>query len=158
MAITATTAYRVVASMRINKISVWAVPFTSTAASQGVTTVGIEFNNVGSLSTFGSPNKRASDTSMSPAQYAYVTLAPDPHSLSGSWFNDDCSTSQPCFAITAPIGSIVDISFDVVLRDQEAATPISRAIVGGTIGQLYQATLLPTVGTSLLQPLSYATL
>jgi len=124
-------ATRIWSAVRLRKVSVWAVPFTSTSASQGTSEVSVEFNCLGSGGQFGSPPRKFTDVSMSPAKYAYVSASPDPHSLPGSWMNDD--SDSPLFLLTVPIGGIVDLTLDFVLRNGE--TPVAtRAITSGSFG------------------------
>lgn len=119
-----TTAHRLISAARVKKVSIWAVPFSSAATSQGNATVSVEFSNLGVAGSFGSPPRKFSDTSQSPTDYAHIAARPDPQSLAGSWFNDD--GTSPVFLLVCPIGAIVDITLDLVLRNGE--TPVACAV------------------------------
>lgn len=138
MTITTTSANRINSAIRLRKVSVWAVPLSYASVSQAPTTVAVEFNNLGVSGSFGSPPKKYSDSSQSPADYAYVGASPDPNSLSGSWFND--AATSPIVSLQCPVGAIIDITLDCVLRNGE--TPVAtRAITGGTVGEVAVLTM-----------------
>jgi hypothetical protein len=134
----ATVAYRLNSAIRLRKVSIWAVPLSYASVSQAPTTVAVEFNNLGVAGSFGSPPRKYSDSSQNPADYAHIGVSPDPGSLSGSWFND--AATSPIMNIQCPVGAIVDLTLDLVMRNNETAVA-TRAISGGTVGDVCVLTM-----------------
>jgi len=130
-------------SIRIKKIEIWAAP-----ASQGAnSTCSVDWVGFGN-----SPNIQASDTTLSVSKNAHVVTSPPPNSLCHFWQK---ATGTGLFSLTCPINSIVDLSLDIILADQEVA--ISTATVAtGVLGHIYYMYLDGTT-THLLVPVSLNT-
>jgi hypothetical protein len=129
-------------SLKVNRISIWSPP-----ASQGAaTTCSLSF-----YSNTNSPNIEHSDTSVSTAQPAYFTCRPPPQSLAGFWLT---TSTQAIMAITAPTGSVIDVSVSLVLSDDDSYT--TAAVTTATLGSIYYLSLDPNA-THRFVPVSLTT-
>jgi hypothetical protein len=128
----ATTAFRMCESIRLKKVEVWSSPQTDTSGTQSPVTVAVEFR-AGSSSLIGGRNVRVSDTVTSPAHVAHVKAVPRPEQFAAMWQSGTNETS--IFQLTAPLESIVDLTLDMVLRDDGTVQAISTSVSGGTAGQ-----------------------
>lgn len=138
-----TTVAHLFKSFRLKNIEIWAPP-----PSQGATvTTSVEWLGVGN-----SPNLEVSDTHVSVSRPAYLKTAPPPQSLASFW---QISAGANLFNLVAPVGAIIDISYEMIMVDQtSASTTVGAATV--TLGQVYYLAL--DHGTSdLLVPVSLTT-
>jgi hypothetical protein len=83
-----------------------------------------------------------SDTSVSVSTPAHIHAVPPRSSTAGFWG----STSLPnnaLFTMIAPSGSIIDISLDLILQDEDTVeeAAFTRAIASGTLGNMYYLAL-----------------
>jgi len=127
-------------SSKIKKIEVWSAPSTQGSNS----TVSVEW--------FGfqnSPNVEHSDTTLSVTKNAYINSSPPPSSLAKFWQK---ATGNQVFVLTCPENSIVDITLQCILTDDESNTSIE--VTGpATVGNTYYAYLDQNNG-SMLKPVS----
>jgi hypothetical protein len=108
-------------SFRLKKVEVWSSP-----ASQGAnSTCSVDWVGFGNT-----PNIEFSDTTLSVNRNAHVVCAPPSQSLAKFWQK---ATGTSLFTLVCPINSIVEISVDQVLSDQEVA--LSTATVVTAVAQ-----------------------
>jgi hypothetical protein len=117
-------------SVRIKKIRIFSPP-----PSQGsVATCSVEFS--GTSSSFGS--QEISDTSNSVAQPAMIDTAPPRNSLASFW--SSAGNVGQLAVINCPSGSIVDLTVDLILSDDDQTNP-TRAVSTAVIGTVYYLAL-----------------
>jgi hypothetical protein len=158
VAATATSAYRIIQSMRIRKVTIWQNPHT---AASGLGMPMISFTWSSNSTTVGNPTSTITDTSGSSAQPAYVSVSPPKGSISSFWFDDLGGAELFDFVSSTSAGPgpfTVDFDFDWIL-DNSTAGPVavSRAVAGATVGQLYVRDP-STNATATLVPLGYPTI
>lgn len=150
VAATTTSAYRIASAIRVRKIEIWGpmasdlVPVTVVVDWTGSTTSG----------SFGKSN-RVSDTSMGSAEPAHLVTRPPPGSQIAQWLTGG-STTTIC-SLTYPLGSVIDLSYELVARDDGTAQSVASAVAGATVGANYIRALDSTSGTNLV-PVSYSTI
>jgi len=119
-----TTLTSMFGSLKIRAIEVWTPP-----ASQG-SAASCEVDWVG----FGnSPNIQFSDSTVSVTEPAHVRCAPPDNSLASFW--QVAGTTALC-ALTAPSGSIIDITLDLVMQDDDIS-PATSSIASGALAVVY---------------------
>lgn len=128
------TVYSLFAAVKMNQISIW-----SPSATQGAfATCSVEWSStLGNTST-----TEVSDTSVSTASPAHLVTGPPRASLASFWNNNVNAASTLC-TITAPTGSIIDVSVSVILVDDNIANPFDASIATGTLGNFYYLSLDP---------------
>lgn len=131
-------------SFKIRKIEMWAAP----SAQGNASTVSVEWFGFGN-----SPNIEHSDTTLSVAKNARVFSVPPPSSLASFWQK---STSTTLFLLSFPANSIIDITFDIMMADQETALETS-AVTTATLGHIYYLALDQEAGSHILVPVSLNT-
>jgi hypothetical protein len=105
----ATTVASIASAFQIQNIQIWAPP-----ASQGsVATVQLEW-----AGSTNSPNVAVSDTSSSVTTPARVSSRPPKNSQASFWQNINISTAF-LFQLTAPTGSIIDLTVRFVVNNDE---------------------------------------
>ncbi len=150
VAATTTSAYRLASAWRLRKIDIWGpmasdlVPVTVSCDWSGSTTSGM----------YGRSN-RVSDTSMGSTEPAFISTRPPPGSQLSQW-NSGTSSLALC-VLTYPAGSVIDLTYDVVCRDDGTAAATTVAVAGATVGANYVRALDSTSGVNLL-PVSYPTI
>lgn len=153
MAATAILPYQLFSAVRLRRVKIWGpVPSALTPV-----TVSVQFPaDVGATATqLSGPSKIYSDTVIGSTKAAFVSCAPPSGSLSAMW-QSSAQASVPLFILNGPVGSIVDISVDLVLQNGE--TPVQgAATIGATVGQIYCRDLDKS-GSSQLSPVSYTTI
>lgn len=144
---TAITGFQLGNFYRISKIEVWG-PMASDLAP---VTVSVEWNGT----TAGVYGKSVihSDTSMGASIPAHVVSRPPVGSQVAQWLQN---TSNVC-KLVYPINSIVDITFQLVLRDDASVTAVTGAVAGATVGAVYVRALNSPVDNNLV-PVSVATI
>lgn len=140
-----TTVTSVFQSVRVRRLSIYSPP-----ASQGsFATCSVEWNG-----TVGSGTQEVSDTSNSVSQPAMISSAPPRNSLGGFWSSSVSNTAL--FTIICPAGSIIDLSLDLIMSDDETANP-TRAVATAVLGTTYYLALDNGAGTHNLVPVSLTT-
>jgi hypothetical protein len=127
-------------SFRIKKISIWAAPPSQGAAS----TCSVEWFGFGN-----SPAIEHSDTTLSVARNAVVHSQPPPQSLCSFWQK---ATGTALFKLTCPTNSVVDLTVDYILSDDEVTQSTATATVN-VLGMVYYLPL-DGIATHLLIPVS----
>jgi hypothetical protein len=130
-------------SFRIRRIEVWAAP-ASQGANSTVSLDWVGFNN--------SPNIEASDTTLSVTKNAHIVTTPPQNSLCHFWQKN---TGTALFKLVCPINSIVDLTVDQVLSDQEVALE-TEGVATATLGLIYYLAL-DGPATNVLVPVSLNT-
>jgi len=132
--------------IRIKRVRIWA----ASAPSTGVSAVSILWNAGFSFT----PNALVSDSSVSPAFPAHLSVNPPKKSLAGDWL--DCTSTTTVFTPTCPANSVMDIEFDAMLpsatSDVVTISGISSIGVGivaylaadGTASNNWKPVALPT--------------
>jgi len=112
-------------SLKVKSIEI----FSPVSAQGSATTCSIEW--AGSVSAFLA-DREISDTSVSTAMPAHVKSRPPRGSLASFW---QTSSANTLCALTAPVGSIIDIALDLTLYDDngnipQAVTAVTTAVLG----------------------------
>jgi len=94
-----------------------------------------------------------SDTSVSVTTPAHVISRPPKNSLASFWLN--LATDENVFVLTCPTGSIIDVSLQLVVSDDEAAAT-TNSVATAVIGTLYYLAL-DGPSSNLLVPVSLVT-
>jgi len=149
VAATATTAFQLAHFIKIKKIEVWGPPAgTSTTA-----TVSVDWQapNAGSFGTSG----RVSDTSMGSTECAHVVTRPPKGSQIAQW--QEASSTNGLCVLAYPLGTIIDVTYSYMMRDDATVQAVTTAPVGATAGANYVRALNSPVDANLV-PVSYATI
>lgn len=125
-------------SVKLHNIKVWTPP-----PSQGATaTCSVEFY-MGGSSSF-SNTREYSDTSVSTAVPAFLNCSPPRDSLASFW-NLPAAADSQLFILTAPVGSVIDVSLSMVINDDEGTTQ-TRAVSTALLGSVYFLSLDNSTG------------
>lgn len=84
---------------------------------------------------------------------AHVVSKPPPGAQISQWLNAQDGTTNLCL-ITYPANAIIDITYDLVVRDNGAAFLVAGAVTGATVGANYVRCLDSPTG-SILNPVDY---
>lgn len=132
------------ASCKIGLIEMWSPP-----ASQGASaTCSVDWSGFAN-----SPNREVSDTTVSVATPAHLVTQPPSMSLAKFWQQDSTTT---LFTLVAPVGTIIDVTLQLILNDGDAVSAQSQAVTTGTLGVLYYLSLDPNA-THRYTPVSLTT-
>ena len=124
-----TTARSLFKSVKIEEVEIWTPP-----ASQGsAATCSILWS---SSSAAAPTSLEVSDTTVSVAEPAHVRARPPARSSPSFWM--DVNSDSP-FTITAPSGSVIDVTLTLVVLDGAAGG--TWTIASGTLGQVVYAPL-----------------
>jgi len=152
VATTATSASQLAEFIRIKKIEMWGpmasdlVPVTVTCDWTGAATAGL----------FGKSN-RVSDTSVGSTEPAHILSRPPQGSQIAEWLN--AANSNTAFQLTFPSGTVVDFTYELVVRDSGSTQAVGTAVVGATVGANYLRALdNRSPGTGVLIPVAYSTI
>lgn len=137
-------AVSVFGSVKVNNVSIWSPP----AAQGSSVTCSVEWITTPAQGN----NREVSDTSVSTAVPAHVSTGPPLHSLASFWQN---SSSNALFTLTAPAGSIIDVSLSLIMWDDDEPQD-AIAIANGTSGNMYYLSLDPNA-THRYTPVSLVT-
>jgi len=127
IATTTTTGSAWVGSLRVREVEIWSPP---SAQGQAVT-CSLEW--VAGLGSAGT--QEVSDTSMSVARPAHIRTRPPRNSLASFWNNG--GNNPQMFVLVAPTGSIVDVTVDLVMFDDEITAPTVVTLTAATVGNVY---------------------
>jgi len=156
---TTSTAARLIAGVKLNRIEMFTVCTTAVTAATPETTISVEW-----LSNYG-PSTEASDTSISPSLPAHVISVPPAFSLASFWsltgINESeviaklvlPSTASPFFANT-----VLDVWVDVVLMDDETPVSVSGFANALTVSQFYLSYLDGVGSSAEIRPVSYTSI
>jgi len=146
VATTTTSLYRLLGSVRISRVEIWAppgVPDTDSAYTSNA--ISVEW-----LSSYAK-SKTRSDSSMSIEPSHLVFKAPR-MTLAGEWSLSGSNESENLLALTAPSSAIIDIDFHMILQKSETPTVLLPFGTGFVVGQIY----VLTYNTSIV-PVDYPT-
>jgi len=146
----ATQATQIASHCRLKAIEMWAPP----AASLVPVTVAIDWTG-GTVGGFGK-STRVSDTAVGSAQPAHIRSSPPLNSQIAQWFAANSNT-EVC-RISFPAGAIIDITYDVVVRDDASVAIVTGAVAGAAPGAVYVRALDSVTSTANLPPISIATI
>jgi hypothetical protein len=118
----------VVTSVKVHRISIWAPPGTQ----GGVASVLVQMTTIDQGLT-----KEYSNSSMSTAYPAYLSVKPTEGTLAYQW--NKLSTNV-LFYVAGPAGSIVDINMTSVMNDSNAITT-DTSVSTATVGVMYYLAL-----------------
>lgn len=142
----ATTSVRELQAVRLKSIEMWTNPPVLGGAP---VSLFLEWNG------FNSPSTYVTDQSMG-VRPAHLIGTPPPESSNRWWSVSGNSESDVLFTITVPINSVIDVSAEVVMQEQES--PVSGdAPTGATLGRLY-GDYLDGRTTAKLAPVGYTVL
>lgn len=133
VATTATVGISLLKAIRIRRVQVWAA-VTTQGTPAGVSilpTTDDPGNN-----SFNDLPERILDVSISIDKPAYVDYRPKVTHPSGSWHYSNTITNG-LFAISAPIGGIIDIDFEAILNANEPVATTVITLAGATAGTIY---------------------
>jgi len=140
----ANTANRIFSGARLIKVEVWAVQGASSANPFNTATVSLEWISNLSPTTEVSDSGNAENT-------AHISCKPPSMSTGAFWSMTGSNETESLFILTVPVGSIVDVTVELVCMDGE--TPVVVTIGSGTAGFL-SAVALDDVAATLI-PVSY---
>jgi len=145
---TSTTATaRIMEAVRLKKVEIWTNPVALGAAP---TTCAIEWLGENSPSVF------ISDTSMGVLP-AHISAKPPPSSSNRWWSMSGQLETDDLFALTFPANTIIDVTVEARLVEQEAPTA-GPVPTGAIFGQIYGCTLDGNGVTGVLLPVGYTLL
>jgi len=150
VAATTTSAYGLASHARLRKIEMWG-PMAS-----DLVPVTVQVDWTGSTTVGGSGrSNRVSDTSMGASEPAHLASKPPPNSQVFQWF--DVSSGFQICTLAYPAGAIIDVTYDLVVRDDGSAQAVQGAVAGATVGANYVRSLDSVTGSN-LPPVSLATI
>lgn len=133
MALTATTSGFFTNQFRIKVVSLWSPPPAAGSSTQ----CSLKFADT-VVSGLAAPSTQVGDSSMEPDRPAKCKIRPPPGTVY-DWFLGVTSTNN-YLVITAPLGSICQISFEHYL-DNSGTISAGPTIVGANPGVIYNKTL-----------------
>jgi len=121
-------------SVKINRVEIWSPP-----ASQGAAvTCSVEW--AGSVAPFIA-DREVSDTTVSVARPAHLSTRPPRLSLASFW---QTAAATTICAVTAPVGSIIDVHLSLTLYDDNGNVPQATSVVAtAVLGTVYYLSLDP---------------
>ncbi len=153
MAVTTTTAYQIFNAVRIVAVEVW-VPSALDTTNNGmvINSCFLEFPAMVLSTGLGGRSVRLVDTSCSLDHSAHVRANPPEGSYAAMWqTNTAIAGTNALFNIgAASTGCIVDLTIELAIRDSALAPqPVTAAVVGATVGQIYVRPLSSTTSSAL---------
>lgn len=150
MAATATSAYQLARTVRLEKITVWGppadtlVPVTTSLEWAG-TTAAVQGNSM-----------TVSDTSIGATTPSCVSGRP-PRAARASQWQLATDVGVLCTLIV-PLNAIIDVHYSFVIEEKSGSTSVTGAVAGAAAGQVYCRALTSSTSTTALPPLSYITI
>jgi len=150
MAATTTSAYRIMAAVKLKKIEIWAaspsldVPVTVSFQLSSAT-LGLQGNSL-----------LRSDTSMGYDRPAHIKVKFSELQQVGQW--QDASSTGVYGNISVPKGAIVDFTYSGSIQEVSATNAVAGAVAGATVGQVYLRALDNSQATPQLLPVSYVSI
>ncbi len=148
MAVTTTSAYRLLASVKLKRIRIWA------ASSSGSAPVTVAFQPSSTVSgSFGS-SVTYSDTVLGTARNAFLDVKIKDRDQVGQWH--DANSNAGYGVITVPQGAVVDLTMSFTFLESSAdVSAVSGSVSGATIGAVYTRYLDNSQATPQLIPVTY---
>jgi hypothetical protein len=161
MAVTTTSAYQIFNAVRVLSVEVW-VPAALDTTNSGmvINSAFIEFPAMVISTGLGGKSVRVVDTSCSLDRAAHVRAHPPEDSYAAMWTtNTSIAGTNALFNIgAAATGCIVDVTLELAIRDSALSPqPVTAAVAGATVGQIYIRPLSSTTSTA-LQPVGVNTI
>lgn len=151
VATSATAAYRLFGAIRLRRIRIWS------AASSGTAPTTISFQKFSQSSGTGADSKLFTDTVLGTAATAFIEVKFNDSEAVGQWQGHASTLNYG--SITLPQGSIVDVTFNaIMIEDNLSTSPVAGAVAAATTGQTYVRSLDSPTGGTQLTPLSYFTI
>lgn len=150
MAATATSAYQLARTVKLNSIRIWGPP----ADTLVPVTVSLEWAGI-TTATQGS-SLTVSDTSIGSTTPACVRGSP-PRTARASQWQLATDVGVLC-TIIVPLNAIIDVRYSFVMEEKSGVTSVTGAVAGAAAGQVYCRALTSTSSTTALPPLSYITI
>ncbi len=150
VAATATSAYQLAQFVRLRKIEMWG-PMASDLVP---VTVSCDWTGSANPGTFGRSN-RVSDTSIGASEPAYISTSPPAGTQISEWLASN--SPQALCSLTYPLGTVIDVTYELVVRDDGTANAVTGAVAGATVGANY-VRALDSVSATNLVPISYSTI
>jgi hypothetical protein len=133
-------------SVRVTRIRMWApVQSQGTAATCSVLWAG-------SVTPFYQ-DREISDTSVSVTKPAFIDCSPPQKSLAAFWQTE---SSNALFTLSAPVGTIIDVTLALTLQDEDGPAPATSTISTGVLSVQYYLSLDPNA-THRYSPISLNT-
>lgn len=152
VATSATTGYRLFDAIRVKRIEMWCAALSSATASN--TLISIEETPGIYLS---GRNRILQDMVVGTARAAHVVWTPMASTNQAFFVTSGTATNTSLFRFTAPIGTVIDVTYEFVLADGSASpVGVVGAISGATTGQVYCRSISRN-GTTSLPPVSIST-
>jgi hypothetical protein len=151
VATAAAVAYRLFDAVKIKEVEVWC----ANAAGDAANTVEIEWLNT---LLIGGPGSTISDTALGLHDIAHVVARPPKGSKADFWLDNSTGLSGGdfnIFRLACPKGSVVDITLECAIYDNDTAVAVTGAVAGATVGKTYARPLDSAQGTAILVPVSY---
>lgn len=145
-AVTANTAYRCFAAVKLKCIEMWAANISALPN----TLVCEYFTNNANI---GSTSKAFSDTALGVSNIAHVKAKPPRDSFSSEWLPITAANDYIVANLTCPEGTIVDVTVVFQLIDTENSTAVTGALVGASPGKFYGRPLDSTQATPVFLPI-----
>lgn len=147
MALTSTTSQFISNQFRVRKISLWAPP----PVQGSLTQISLKYSDTNTVQGNTGASNFSGDSSMEPDRPAKCAIKPTPGSSYAQFFG--VAASPNFFVITAPIGSVLQISFDHYVDDSGTLTT-GPTLTAATTGVLYHGNTVVN-GTSFTPHTSY---
>jgi len=126
VAITTTTAADLFEAVRVNSVEMWAIAALGTPATLGLAFDGTTVGAAGD-------QKQHTDTSMG-IEPAHVKARPDRLTQAGQF---QASSAATAFILTAPAGTVIDVSLTLRQPVQGSVVASQNVLVGATPGAVY---------------------
>jgi len=146
VATSTTTTTRIFEAVRLKSVEVWGSP-----VALGSAPINCQIEWLGE----NSPSTVISDVSMG-VRPSHVASAPPSSSSNRWWSISGTSEADVVFAMTIPSESVIDVTVELRLVEQEAPTPGDPA-VGATLGQVY-GDYLDGIASGKLVPVGFTVL
>ncbi len=153
VASSATAGYRLLDSIRLRKIEIWA-----SAPAAGTTVVSVEESVVNTSSLISGRSFAVTDMVVGSARSAHVVYKPTRGSYTDMWFSAGLGAlSTSLINIIAPASSVLDLTLDYVIADGlQAPTSVSRGVAGAVTGQVYCSAFGYSISPTLWVPVGLA--
>lgn len=144
----ANAAYQVAEFVRIRKVEMWCSPPSTLAP----TTISVDW--VGSTTGAFGNSRKIIDTTIG-FEPAHVVAKPPEGLQTGQWLS--ASANVNVCQIQYAAGTVIDLTYDIVVRDNGSVQTVSGGVAGATIGANYVRALDSTT-TGALIPVGLATI
>jgi hypothetical protein len=129
----ATVGYRLMDSVRIKKIEMWAA-----AAAAGNTALIIEEVMSSASFLLAAKSQAVQDMVVGTSRAAHVVYRPTVGTVQNNWFTSNITSATNILSITCPAGAVLDYTFEYTMVDGNGSpATIASAIAGATVGQVY---------------------